>query len=63
MLNKYPDVLTVEQLAEVLQIGKNSAYKLVNNRIIGHIKIGRKTLIPKSCVIDYLESARYNVKM
>lgn len=63
MLNKYPDVLTVEQLAQVLGVGKNSAYKLVNNRVIGHVKVGKKTLIPKACVIDYLESARYNVKM
>ena len=62
MLNKYPDVLTVEQLAEVLDIGMNSAYKLVNDNVIGHVKIGRKTRIPKMCVIDYLESARYNVK-
>lgn len=62
MLNKYPDVLTVAQVAEILGIGKNSAYKLVNKNVIGHKKIGRKTLIPKVCLIDYLESARYSVE-
>ena len=62
MLKNYPDVLTVEQMAEALSIGMNSAYKLVNENIIGHKKVGRKTLIPKVCVIDYLESARYSVK-
>ena len=63
MLSKFPDVLTVAQLAEALGIGKNTAYKLINENVIGHKKIGRKTLIPKICVIAYLESARYNVKM
>ena len=63
MLNQYPDVLTVTQLAQILGIGKNSAYKLVNENVIGHKRIGRKTLIPKVCVVDYLESARYNVNL
>lgn len=62
MLGKYPDVLTVEQVAQILGIGKNSAYKLINENMIGHKKIGRKLLIPKICMIDYLESARYSVK-
>lgn len=62
MLGKYPDVLTVEQVAQILGIGKNSAYKLINENVIGHKKIGRKLLIPKLCIIDYLESARYCVK-
>ena len=59
MLGKYPDVLTVAQLAEILGIGKNAAYKLVNDNVIGHNKIGRKILIHRVCLIDYLNSARY----
>lgn len=35
MLNNYPDVLTVKQLAEVLNIGLNAAYELVNRHEIG----------------------------
>jgi excisionase family DNA binding protein len=63
MLSKYPDVLTVEQLAEVLKIGINKAYELVRLRIIGHKKIGRRIIIPKLCLIDYLASSRYNISM
>lgn len=63
MLNKYPDVLTVNQVAEVLRIGINKAYELVNSHTIGHKKIGRRILIPKACLIDYLDSSRYNVSM
>jgi len=61
LLNEYNDVLTVGELAQVLRIGKNAAYDLVNQRIIASIRIGRKHLIPKKYVIDYLLSQRYNV--
>lgn len=63
MLNKYPDVLTVQQLAEILHIGINKAYELVNKHIIGCKHIGRKIIIPKACVIAYLESPLYNVSL
>ncbi len=63
MLNKYPDVLTVQQLAEILHIGINKAYELINRRVIACKRIGRRILIPKICVIDYLESSRYNISM
>ncbi|NCB74965.1 MAG: DNA-binding protein [Clostridia bacterium] len=62
MFNEYPDVLTVEKLAEALGIGKNKAYELINNRVIGSKRIGRKIVIPKCCLIDYLQSSRYNIR-
>jgi excisionase family DNA binding protein len=61
MLNNYPPVLNVSQVAEILGIGVNKAYELVNLRIIGSKRVGRRILIPKTCLIDYLESSRYNV--
>lgn len=59
MFENYPDIMTVKQLASALGIGLNSAYELVNNNVIGSRKVGRKILIPKACVIDFAESARY----
>lgn len=61
MLNNYPDVLTVEQLAQALGIGQNAAYQLVNSGAIGCKRIGKSIRIPKVCVVDYLNSARYTV--
>lgn len=61
MLNNCKDVLTVEELAQELRVGKNSAYRLVNLGIIPSLKIGRRRLIPKQYVIDYLLSQRYNI--
>lgn len=61
MLKDYPDVLTPRQVAEALGISENSAYRLIRQRVIGSKKVGRKILVPKVCVIDYLTSARYTV--
>lgn len=59
MLNDYPDVLTAEQVAQILRISKNSAYKLLHQRVIGSLSVGRKFLVPKSALRAYLESAKY----
>lgn len=61
MFNSYPDILTVKQMAEALHISKNSAYQLVNDRVVGSKRIGRKIIVPKQCLIDYVNSARYTV--
>lgn len=61
MLKDYPDVLTVKQVSEILGIGENAAYKLVNGHMIGSRRVGRRILVPKVCLIDYLNSARYTV--
>lgn len=61
MFHEYPDILTVRQLAQALGISANSAYKLVHQREIGCKRVGRKILVPKQCLIDYVRSARYTV--
>lgn len=52
--NDLPVVLSVPQLAEVLQIGRNSAYDLVKSGQIRSIRIGRTIRIPQSALFDYL---------
>lgn len=56
MFNTYPDVVTVNELAEMLHIGKNKAYEIVNSGMIPDIRIGKKHLIPKSKVVEFLEN-------
>lgn len=50
-------VITVEDLAHRLMIGRNTAYSLVRSGKIRSIKIGRKYLIPKTAVEEYLNAA------
>lgn len=50
----YPDVVSVEELMEMLHIGKVLAYKLLNSGAINSIKVGRAYKIAKQNVIDYV---------
>ena len=54
MLTQYDDVLTVSDLQEALQIGRNAAYALLQSGEIGSFRVGRKYRIPKASVIEYL---------
>ena len=54
IFKNYPDIVQVKDLQKMLGIGRNSAYELIANKSITSIKSGNKILIPKQCVIDYL---------
>lgn len=56
--NEIPAVITVEELAETLRIGRNSAYKLVKSGEIDIIRIGRTIRIPRKALLDYLSGER-----
>ena len=50
----YKDVVTVKELQKMLGIGRNLAYKLINEGKIKHLKINNKILIPKIRVIEFI---------
>ncbi len=54
LYSKYPPVLHVKDLAEILSISHNTAYNLVRSGQIRSIRIGRSYRIPLEAVIDYL---------
>jgi len=60
MFKNYPDIITVEQLAEMLNIGKSSAYELLRSNQIYHVKVGKKYIIPKTAVLDFVGEICYN---
>lgn len=55
MLEEYPDVLTVPELREILYIGRNKAYQLLEDGSIKATKIGRSWRITKDSLIRYIE--------
>lgn len=61
MFEKYPDILTVHQMAEALGVGTNTAYRLIKDGEVRTIHIGRKIIVPKVCLIDFVSSVRYNI--
>lgn len=52
--NELPLVLTVPQLAKVLNIGRNAAYELVKSGEIRSIHIGKSIRIPRDALMEYL---------
>ena len=54
MFSSYKDVVTVGQLAKTLDIWLTLAYRLVRQKTIKSIKVGREYKIPKQFVINYL---------
>ena len=60
MFENYSDIMSVDQVAEALGIGLNSAYTLVNSHEIYSKRVGRKILIPKTSVIDFILSPEHN---
>lgn len=54
---EYPDVVTPDDLQMMLKIGRNSAYDLLKNKLIKSIRVGKKYIIPKENVIDFLKTA------
>ncbi len=54
MLEQYPDVLDVEDLCNILRIGKNHTYELLRAGQIGSFRIGRAWKIPKISLEAYL---------
>ncbi len=53
-LKDCPDVLTPEELREFLNIGKDKTYKLLKNRGIKSIRIGKIYRIPKLFLKEFL---------
>ena len=58
IFSNYPDVVSIEDLTQMLRIGRNKAYELVNTNAIKSIKIGRKYIIPKFRVIEFLQNIK-----
>ncbi len=57
MFEKYPDILTIDDITKILNIGRNKAYQLIKEGKIRTIRIGRKHRIAKKMLIEYIENS------
>lgn len=46
-LDGAPDVLTPDEVGEVLRLGRNSVYERIRTGAIPSIRLGRKLLVPR----------------
>ena len=58
VFDDYNDILTVDEVCQALSAGKNSVYKMLKDGIIKCYKVGKKYLIPKICLIDFVNKCR-----
>jgi excisionase family DNA binding protein len=49
-------VYSVKETAQVLNIGMNAAYNLVNSKSFPKITLGRKILVPKKALEQWLDT-------
>lgn len=55
MLNHYNDVLTVEDVCDILMIGRNRAYELLKTGELNGFQLGRIWKIPRIALEEYLK--------
>ncbi|NLW05066.1 MAG: helix-turn-helix domain-containing protein [Pseudomonadaceae bacterium] len=56
LFDDYPDVLSLTQMCEIMQICRQSGYKLLKNGEIPYKKVGRKYIISKKQLVTYVNS-------
>ena len=54
MFSEYDDVVTVDDVMKMLHLGKNNVYKLLRDNSIKSVKLGKRFIIPKRSVINFV---------
>jgi excisionase family DNA binding protein len=54
MLKDYPDVINLEQMCSILRISTKTGYKLLKEKKVDALKVGRAYRIPKLHILSYL---------
>lgn len=54
MFDSYPDVVSVEEIQQMLRIGKNAVYQLLKDGTIKSIKVGKRYVVSKKYIIGFL---------
>lgn len=55
MFEQYDDILTVEEVAEILKIGLTQAYRILRSGHLKGFKEGKDWKIPKQALVLYVK--------
>lgn len=55
-LSDLPDILTADEAAEVLRLGRSSVYEAIRLGLLPGLRIGRRILIPKAALQSMLDT-------
>lgn len=53
-LKDYPDVMSIEQMCEILRISTKTGYRILREGKVCSIRVGRAYRIPKAHLFTYL---------
>ncbi len=62
MLEEYDALLNIQELQQILNVGRNSAYELLKSGEIPAFRIGKNWKIPKDAVIHYIGQWRNRLR-
>ena len=62
-LSDYPDVLTPTECMNILSVGRNAIYTLLQDDVLKSVKIGKQYRIPKSSLENYLKLCYSNTSL
>lgn len=54
MFEEYDELITIDDLCNILCIGRNTAYRLLKSNTLQAFKIGRIWKIPKKSIEEYI---------
>ncbi|MBD9012755.1 MAG: DNA-binding protein [Ruminococcus bromii] len=57
---EYDEILSIEDVMEILHIGKNSVYSLLKNNETRNIRVGKRYIVPKQSVINFIAAITEN---
>ena len=61
-LTNAPILLTVEEAAELLRIGRTSMYRLVATGAVETVTVGRLRRVPIECLGEYVDRLRSGIR-
>lgn len=56
MYNDYAEILMLEDVCEVLRIGKNKAYEILHQNLLKGYREGRIWKVPRESIHEYIRS-------
>lgn len=57
LFKDYPDIVNITDIQKMLKIGRNNTYELLKSGKIHTLRVGKKYIIPKQSVIDFVKTA------
>ena len=54
MVKEYGEIVSVDDVKRMVGVGRTAVYTLLQTGALRSVKVGRKYIIPKQSVIDFL---------